>query len=234
MENEVIVEKKAESNGRLIPPRSEQCNELFAAMAKAQGEFTVARKRSENPFFKSRYADFSDIVQAAQPALTKYGLSFSQPIDNEEDGSAYCYTILQHSSGQFIAPRLRITPAKNDIQSFGSMTTYIKRYSLMSLLGIAVADDDDDGERAMLEARDVEAKGTATNTNYNARKESWETISKDQLAELEYELNGFPDMYEQIKASYKLNVLADLPKSKYRDTINQVREKKLLRTQTRK
>ena len=44
--------------------RSEQINELAAALAKAQGQMQSAKKDAENPFFKSKYADMDSVVSA--------------------------------------------------------------------------------------------------------------------------------------------------------------------------
>src|ERR1700687_2313136 len=124
--------------------RSEQVNELYTALAKAQGEMNVAGKNSENPYFKSRYADFCDIVKASRPALTRNGLSVIQQILVNDDGSNVLYTILTHSSGQFIESAMRILPQKLDIQSIGSYIAYLKRYCYAALIGVVVSDEDDD------------------------------------------------------------------------------------------
>src|SRR5258706_10071175 len=60
--------------------RSEDINELATALAKAQGEYTIAGLNRQNPYFKSKYADLASVVNAARPALTKYGLSVVQNI----------------------------------------------------------------------------------------------------------------------------------------------------------
>ncbi len=126
---------------------SEQVADIYAAFAKAQGEFTVARKDSDNPFFKSTYADFQSVVEAARPALAKHGLSFSQAA-TYLDGIWILTTRVSHSSGQWFESTYPLNPVKNDPQGFASAQTYGKRHSLQALLGI-VASDDDDAESSM-------------------------------------------------------------------------------------
>ncbi len=208
---------------------SSQINELAAALAKAQGEMRVASLDSENPYFKSRYADFATMVRASRPALTKYGLSVTQQIFVADDGVTMLHSILMHSSGQYLESRMRVVPAKNDLQTFGSCITYQKRYAYCALVGVTSSDEDDDGEVAMAPARIVAEKGVAINAKYDPRKEDRDPISKDQLAELEYELAEYPDIAEQVLEGLKIQSIADMPKSKYRASVERIRTIKAAR-----
>ena len=77
---------------------SENINELATALAKAQGEMKNAGKTSDNPFFKSKYADLAEILNAVREPLSKYGLSISQLYDGMRmpdktiTVTAYCET----------------------------------------------------------------------------------------------------------------------------------------------
>lgn len=122
--------------------RSEQLNELFSALSKAQDEMKVAAKDSSNPFFKSKYANLQAIIEAARPALCKNGLAVTQQIISHEQGD-YLVTILGHSSGQWISSKMRIAPLKSDVQSLGSYITYLRRYSYATLVGVYDGNDDD-------------------------------------------------------------------------------------------
>lgn len=126
--------------------RSEQINELAAALVAAQGKFSVIPKTSLNPFFKSKYADLADVVRTAAPVLVEHGLAVSQFLGVDEHGDTLT-TWLIHESGQFIAESMRLHLAKPDAQGQGSATTYARRYAYMAALGL-VADDDDDGNKA--------------------------------------------------------------------------------------
>src|SRR5678815_6159988 len=96
--------------------------ELFAAMAKAQGEITDAEKDSTNPFFKSKYADLASVRSACVPALAKHGLCVIQ-FPFAVGKSVTIVTILGHSSGQFIRANLTLSAKGDDAQSVGSAIT---------------------------------------------------------------------------------------------------------------
>lgn len=207
--------------------KSTETKDLYAALSKAQGEMQVASLNKQNPYFKSRYADFSEIVKASRPSLSKNGLSVIQQICITDDGQSMLHTLLAHASGQWIESRMRVIPPKNDIQSISSYITYLKRLCYASLIGVAVGDEDDDGEIAMSQARQIIAKGPSN--AYNPKDQSYETITKEQLEELEYELAEMPDYAEEILDGFKLQSLADLPKTKYHVTVNRVRQIKGIR-----
>ena len=58
--------------------RSEQIKELATALATAQGEMGSAIKDSDNPFFKSKYADLASVWDACRDPLSKNGFSVVQ------------------------------------------------------------------------------------------------------------------------------------------------------------
>lgn len=206
--------------------RSTELNELFSALAKAQADMQSARMASTNPYFKTKYADLEEIVNASRPCLTKHGLTVIQQIMTHDDGQSMLHTILGHSSGQYIESRMRIIPPKNDIQTLGSYITYLRRYTYASLVCV-VQGEDDDGEVAMIEARQIIAKGPSN--KYNPKEQSFESITKEQLEEMEYELQGCPDLAEEIMDKMRIQSLADLPKSKYMISIQRIREIKAAR-----
>ena len=93
---------------------SDQIDQLATALAKAQAEFSTAKKDKDNPFFKSKYADLESVVNATRPALTKYGLSIIQSPFFENEKS-YLITLLMHNSGQWIKSKAQHNPQKSDI-----------------------------------------------------------------------------------------------------------------------
>ena len=115
---------------------------LYAALAKAQTEMGKAFKYSNNPHFKSKYADLGSVMDACLPALNKNGIAVLQPT-HDEDGKMYVKTVLVHGeSGEIAECRVPLIVAKNDMQGYGSAVTYARRYGLMSMAGIAPEDDD--------------------------------------------------------------------------------------------
>jgi hypothetical protein len=210
--------------------RSPEVNELFAALAKAHTSMPAAAMDSVNSHYKNEYAGLTSIITTSRPSLSANGLSVLQQIVNE-DGQSSMLTILAHSSGQWIQSAMRILPPKNDIQAIGSYITYIRRYTYAALIGVVTDDqsDDDDGEAAMATARESEAKGVALNTNYNSKQQTYDTITREQLEEIEYELSEFPDIALQVLDALRLRNLADMPKSKYHNSLKRIREIKQTR-----
>jgi len=208
----------------ISPARSADIKDLCAALAKAQAEIKIAGLTKENPYFKSRYADLAEMIKVSRPSLTKNGLSIVQQIVQNEDGQNILNTIMLHSSGQWIESRMRIVPPKNDVQSMGSYITYLKRYAYGSLVGVVASDEDDDGEVAVHDYREDFNKGTGLNHKYNPKEQSYETITKEQLEELRYELKSHADLAEEIMEKMKIQSLSDMPKTKYSASIRRIRE----------
>jgi len=132
--------------------RSESINELAAALAQAQAAMAHAKKDSENPHFRSRYADLAAIWDACRAALTAHGLAVVQSPRLVAAGDALWLveveTTLLHGSGQFLSDTLAVPVAASSAQAVGSAVTYCRRYALASFVGVAPAVDDDDGQAA--------------------------------------------------------------------------------------
>ena len=121
--------------------RSESIKEIASALNKAQAEMTGAKKGSNNPFFKSKYADLGSVIDALKTPFADNGLSFSQfPLSH--DGEAGVETILMHSSGEWMISTLLLPIKKKDPQGVGDAVTYARRYALQSIAGIPAEDDD--------------------------------------------------------------------------------------------
>lgn len=175
----------------IFKPCSEQLNELFAALAKAQGEMGVASKNSANPFFKSKYANLEQIVQAARPALSKNGLSVTQLIWDEEDSGCYVYTKLGHSSGQFICSRKKINAKAEDNASIGSATTYVLRRTFQAITGVVSGDEEDDDGQA------------ADNLKHNQKSQ---TYFDDKYAKKDDMKNNQPKPVEEVTFGQKREI----------------------------
>jgi hypothetical protein len=194
---------------------SEQINELASALVKAQAEMDVAPLNCKNPFFKSRYADMRAIVEASRPALTKHGLAVSQIVTHDSEGSAYLQTLLCHTSGQWLMASIKITPAKNDIQSISSYMTYVKRMCYASIVGVVTGDEDDDGEAAVSEQRVVDTRPRPFESG---------TITPEQLEVLERELSGYPQIAEDIMERLKITKLSQFPSKGFVDQLERIKK----------
>jgi hypothetical protein len=121
--------------------KSETLKELNAALSKAQKAMKNARKTSENPYYKSKYADLGEVWDACREELTSNGLAVAQ-LPTVRDGKVVLTYILLHESGEYLGEELEMTPVKADPQGIGSAITYARRYSLAGLAGVATEDDD--------------------------------------------------------------------------------------------
>ena len=97
------------------------------------------------------YATLDSITQKLAPALAKWGLSHSW--STSQDGDRITVTCkLSHREGHFEAVSLAASPdtsgSKNAVQSIGSTATYLSRYTLLAVTGLATGIDDDDGHGA--------------------------------------------------------------------------------------
>lgn len=123
--------------------KSNEINELAKALVAFQSKIKGVKKDGVNPFFKSKYATLESIIDSSKDLLAENGLSFSQ----FPSGSDELTTVLMHVSGQFLMSTAKIKPKDDSPQGQGSAITYMRRYALSAVLGIAT-ETDDDGEAA--------------------------------------------------------------------------------------
>lgn len=211
-----------------VARRSPEINELCLALSKAQGEFEIASKNQLNVkrnFNSEKYADLTAVVNASRPALAKYGLSVVQAINESPSGANYLYTTLMHASGQWIESVIKLVPSEDDIDAVESNIITMRRHAYSSLIGVIIADEDDDGAADSLKARIEKEKGTNLNLKINMnRDQSYETITQDQYEELLYEIGNHEDVAEQILKGMGINSLANIPKDKYMKSLTRIRE----------
>lgn len=124
--------------------KSESIAELAKAMAAAQGEIENASKNAKNPHFRSNYADLAEVINTVRPILSRHGLSITQ-FPAFEGGIASVESVLMHSSGEWMSGISSSPVNKQDAQGIGSALTYLRRYSLAAIAGIAQEDDDGNG-----------------------------------------------------------------------------------------
>jgi hypothetical protein len=122
---------------------SDNIAKLAAALVAVQQEVRGAKKDSENPHFKSKYADLAAVWDACRDALHKYKVAVIQ-MPGYENGIVTMTTRLLHESGEWIestagAP---IEARTANAQGVGSAVTYLRRYALAAMVGVVTEDDD--------------------------------------------------------------------------------------------
>jgi len=208
--------------------RSEKINELCSALAKAQGAFEIATKNKTNlkrNFNSEKYSDLTAIVNASRPHLADNELAIIQSINEHKCGANYLHTMLTHSSGQWIESIIKLVPSENTIEAVESNMICMRRHAYAALIGVIIEDEDDDGDADSAIIRQEKEKGTKLNTQINMnREQAYETITKEQLEELRYELKDYKDITKQILDGMNIDTLANLPKDKFITAIRRVRE----------
>lgn len=137
---------------------------LAEALSKAQAQIKGAVKDRPNPFFNSSYADLASVWEACRDPLSANGLAIVQTLASSVVSGfdvITVYTILIHSSGEWIKSALAVTPAKKvkkdaskegdmlpskDPQLIAAAITHARRISLAAIVGIAQIDQIDEEE----------------------------------------------------------------------------------------
>lgn len=142
--------------------------ELFSALAYAQGEVENASKTSNNPHFRSKYADLAEVLNTVRPVFAKYGLSIVQ--STSFNGALVSVsTVIGHKSGGIIVSEASCVPGKTDAQGIGAATTYLRRYSLAAMAGIAQEDDDGNAAAHNGKPQAVKPEGQPTSGVWEAQ-----------------------------------------------------------------
>ena len=195
--------------------QSETIIKLSSAMAKAQSEMGGAVKDSNNPFFKSSYADLTSVIKAIKEPFANNGLSFVQfPING--DHSIGVVTRVMHESGEWLESEYVLPLVKNDPQSAGSAITYARRYSLAAMAGIPAVDDD--AEMAM-----VRGKSYISDRQYDELTQLIEVSQADNIKFLKaFAIESLSDLdvTQFSKAKSMLKRKADQLKEQAKDNAN--------------
>jgi len=121
--------------------KSESIKNIAIAMCEVQASMEAASKSKENPFFNSKYAELSEVLRCIKDVIPSKNLSFMQ-MPSFENGVVSVETIVMHSSGEWISSISSAPISKNNPQGVGDAITYLRRYSLAAIFGLAQKDDD--------------------------------------------------------------------------------------------
>jgi hypothetical protein len=116
-------------------------------LAQAMLDFRVnvdsVTKDGLNPHFGSNFASYNAVQEAINPTLDMLGMVVIQA-PNIVDGANVLNTkiYLADNPSDMIESNLSLLTPKGDMQQLGGAITYARRYSLLSLFGLATEDDD--------------------------------------------------------------------------------------------
>ena len=126
---------------------SADAGELYGALAKATMNMqrVVKSKKADAGRYAYTYADLASALEACQDALAQAGVCVIQGVrtyDVAEGSRVQVTTRLGHVSGQWAECSVDGWPTRDGVQGVGSTITYLRRYSLLAMVGLAPEDDD--------------------------------------------------------------------------------------------
>lgn len=110
---------------------------IYFKLHLAKQEIGKVTKGSDNPYFKSKYADLNAILEATEPILLKYNLLLLQPVKN----GMVCTQIIDIETCEIITSEIAL-PNILDPQKLIASITYFRRGTLQTLLSLQAVDDD--------------------------------------------------------------------------------------------
>lgn len=145
---------------------------LFAALIKFVAETKDIHADSVNPFHKSKYASLSKHLSELKSIAAKHGLAIIQMPVGSYESHVGVRTLVIHKDGGCLQADALVPVDKNmKGQEAGALYSYIRRYALAAVAGVATEDDDAESDRQ------VKSAPAKTVTKYipnpNAEKETF-------------------------------------------------------------
>jgi len=144
------VEKMMDLQDRWERKESEKAyNAAFAAFKAEAVRIIKGRKVTDGPLRGKEYAELHDVVDAVTPALSRHGLSTAWKLTRDEKDWLEVTCTLKHVGGHAESVSMGGPPdaggAKNALQARASTKSYLERYTLKAICGVAEGGDDSDG-----------------------------------------------------------------------------------------
>lgn len=131
----------------------EEIKTIQEAIGYVQQKMPTLERDAKNPFAKSKYVTLDNILKNLVPLASEVGLVIMQnPItpDIQDSNGRFAYLQIETTlmfKDEKLVFKSYVQPIElkgnNLPQIFGSAVTYLKRYQLVALFGIATGEDDD-------------------------------------------------------------------------------------------
>lgn len=174
-------------NDRWIAEQARQAfNEAFAAFKAEAVRVMRSRTVDAGPLQGKRYAELFSVVNAVTPALSKHGLSASWKLTKDDKDWIEVTCTLKHSKGHIETVSMGGPPdaggAKSPIQARASTVSYLERYTLKAVCGVAEEGDDANGSAGSQEVEpDAEGKKALEACgSLSALQKAWEGLTAAQ------------------------------------------------------
>lgn len=144
------IEKMMDLQDRWERKEAEKAyNAAFAAFKAEAVRIVKGRKVTDGPLRGKEYAELHDVVDAVTPALSRHGLSTAWKLTRDEKDWIEVTCTLKHIGGHSESVSMGGPPdaggAKNALQARASTKSYLERYTLKAICGVAEGGDDMDG-----------------------------------------------------------------------------------------
>lgn len=186
-------------------------NEAKKAYNQAMSQF-----RSECPEIEKtrkghngKYAGLAETIQIINPVLAKNGLSHQWKTDQSDGGvKVTCIVthILGHSEQTTLSAAGDKSGGKTDIHALASTISYLERYTLFAMLGLAGQEMDDDG--------------------HGGKKPDVELITEQQANDLLSLTENVGADVARFCTFYKINAVTELPVTKYNQAVKGLEAKR--------
>jgi hypothetical protein len=155
-------------------------NKAFAAFRGEDLQVLKDKGRTNGPLQGQKYATLHAFVKATKQALSKHGLAVRWDVTKDTAEWIEVTCVLKHEQGHFETVSMGGPPdngpARNVLQARHSTVSYLERYTLKAICGLAEEDDDDDGNGG---ARDSLLSTWTDLVNGAETPEALNKVSKD-------------------------------------------------------
>lgn len=133
--------------------KTEAKKAFVAAMAKFSAECPTIDK-TKSAHHNTKYAGLAETLEQIRDLLSRCELSHSWKTGQDASGITVTCCIT-HAAGHSECTSMTAAPdntgSKNSIQAIGSTATYLQRYTLFAVLGLASSESDNDGNAAPMD-----------------------------------------------------------------------------------
>lgn len=134
---------------------------LTTKLLEIQKKGVELQKSALNPHFKSKYIPLEEVIGKVIPLLNDNGIVLLQSVGHYEGTPVLVTSLIDAETDERVETAAPLILDKQTPQAVGSAITYMRRYSILSLLGL-VADEDDDANAATPQRRTRTVRREAT------------------------------------------------------------------------
>lgn len=139
-----------------LKEKEEKEKMIYGVLVEVINELTNPVSSADNGYYNSKYTPLPDVLEHVKPTLQKHGIAVLQTVETEYEKSnqnskteisivTVKNSIIHRSGAKLDLPPVTFKTPSTSPHAIASAITYARRYSLMTILGIAGKEDDDDG-----------------------------------------------------------------------------------------